>query len=55
MDILNNSLKARLSNNIKKDDLFFLSQTLDEDENILSLHDKSNVTLNEYLLENLSM
>ena len=54
MDILNNSLKARLSNNIKKDDLFLL-QTLDEDENILSLHNKSNVTLNEYLLENLSM
>ena len=40
--------KFRLSNNIKKED-FFLSQTLDEDENILSLHDKSNVTLNEYL------
>ena len=46
--------KFRLSNNIKKEH-FFLSQTLDEDENILSLHDKSNVTLNEYLWENLSM
>ena len=43
-----------ISNNIKKDD-FFLSQTLDEDENIWSLHDKSNVTLNEYLWENLTM
>ena len=40
--------------NIKKDD-FFLSQTLDEDENIWSLHDKSNVTLNEYLREKLTM
>ena len=29
--------------------IFFLSQTLDEDENIWSLHDKSNVMLNEYL------
>ena len=35
--------------------IFFLSQTLDEDKNILSLHDKSNVTLNEYLWENLTM
>ena len=29
--------------------MIFLSQTLDEDENIWSLHDKSEVTLNEYL------
>ena len=35
--------------------MIFLSQTLDEDENIWSLHDKSEVTLNEYLWENLTM